>query len=99
MIARDIEAGAGSDSAVGDGTGVSVSTRSVPSGMPDALAAKRSHLSMQPGQTGSVATRARAESFLVWARAVARSGRAALVPLGHTYGVDLLLITSNTRLP
>lgn len=41
-------------------------------------------------------TRARAESFLRWARAVAESGQAALVPLVHRDGADLLLITGDT---
>ncbi len=41
-------------------------------------------------------TRARAESFLIWARAVVESGQAALVPLLHNDGVDLLLITDKT---
>ena len=43
-------------------------------------------------------TKTRAESFLVWARAVAKSGQAVLVPLLHSDGVDLLLITGQTPL-
>lgn len=43
-------------------------------------------------------TRERAERFYAWARTVVDSGVAALVPLGHDDGVDLLLITGNTPL-